>query len=242
MKKRGQASIFIVVGLIILIVASLTYVISKDIILSKLSQEPAVFSARAEPIRTHIQSCLEDTSKSAIGLIGLQGGNIEVSREEGLHVVIRDFYEDGKNTVLPLRLLEKNFDQFLVDNFPLCIKDEVIGYSLKKGKLTVDSNFKENEIIVNANYDIKAIREDVEISYKEFEYQVPVRIGYLHNIINEVVNEQVREPDLIHFSTLTSYDVNFLVMPLDEANYIIGVQDDKSKLDDKSYTFMFGMR
>ena len=59
---------------------------------------------------------------------------------------------------------------------------------------------------------------------------------------NPFVEEQIREPDIIHFATMNSYDVDFIVLPFSETNFIIGVNDVESIIDNRPYTFMFGMK
>ena len=81
LKKRGQISLFIIIGIIILLAFGLTFYIK-----SRASRtegiEPIVdkIPTQLYPIKTFIEQCIEKTATDAITLIGESGGYIDTSR------------------------------------------------------------------------------------------------------------------------------------------------------------------
>ncbi len=79
MKKRCQVTLFIIIGIVILVIVGLliyltTYVTKKGI--EKEITKSENIPLAVQPIKTYIETCLDKTAKDAIILIGKQGGYI----------------------------------------------------------------------------------------------------------------------------------------------------------------------
>ena len=68
--KRGQITIFIFVGIGILIVFSLIFYISGAKI-KKMENEVSYFSSKFQPIKTFVSSCVDKVSEEGLYFIGL---------------------------------------------------------------------------------------------------------------------------------------------------------------------------
>ncbi len=83
-KKRGQVTIFIVIGLILLLGIGIFYYIRTQIIEAEagiaLKQDEA--EGVALVVQNYVSTCLDETTKQAILLIGQQGGYINLSRTD----------------------------------------------------------------------------------------------------------------------------------------------------------------
>ncbi len=81
LKKRGQISIFIIIGIIILLASGLTfYIIART---NKTeSVEPIVekIPTQLYPIKTFIEQCIDKTATDAVILIGGSGGYTDISK------------------------------------------------------------------------------------------------------------------------------------------------------------------
>jgi uncharacterized membrane protein (Fun14 family) len=117
-KKRGQITIFIVIGIIVLIVFVLSlYFIST---ISKEKAETAAEKAAAIPlettaIRNYITSCLKDVSDKGAWIIAVHGGYID---PEGK--VDYSYYQGEKVPYLgptshTLNDTEREFSNYIVD-------------------------------------------------------------------------------------------------------------------------------
>ncbi len=81
LKKRGQISVFIIIGIIILLVFGLAFYIKSRA--SKTEEvEPIVEKIPTElyPIKVFIEQCIDKTATDAIILIGESGGYTDISR------------------------------------------------------------------------------------------------------------------------------------------------------------------
>ncbi|MBI5697254.1 MAG: hypothetical protein HZC29_01870, partial [Thaumarchaeota archaeon] len=83
-KKKGQATIFIILGLIILLTIGVIYYLKTQTTEAKLGialqQDSA--SGDAVVVQQYVSTCLNDISKRAVILLGQQGGYINLSRTD----------------------------------------------------------------------------------------------------------------------------------------------------------------
>ena len=79
MKKRGQLTIFVLLGLVILIIFAIVFFVSKessDVVLEKRINRIYGDFLRQSSIETFIQACMEQATKTGVALAALQGGRI----------------------------------------------------------------------------------------------------------------------------------------------------------------------
>lgn len=81
--KRGQVTLFIVIGLILLLAVGLTIYLysTKEIKTIEQAELPRIqqVPAEAEPIREYVKSCIEETAKDALRKLGDHGGYIDTA-------------------------------------------------------------------------------------------------------------------------------------------------------------------
>lgn len=72
-KKRAQVTIFIIIGIILLLSTVLViYLVSRQSV--KPLEEAIIVPESAKPVHEFITGCLEQTSKRGVALLGQQGG------------------------------------------------------------------------------------------------------------------------------------------------------------------------
>ncbi len=101
MKKRGQLTIFIILGIVLLFAFGFLFFVRNlffEAQLEKETQSKLQNVFQSESFKTYTSSCLDEVSKDAIMLIGKQGGNIY--EEQG------GIIEKDKN--LPIQIENKN--------------------------------------------------------------------------------------------------------------------------------------
>ena len=82
MNKKAQVSIFIIIGLVLLLsVGSYLYLNQTKETKRAEAQRPVIEKAPEEfaPVVNYVTNCLYDTAKTAIKLVGERGGNLDVA-------------------------------------------------------------------------------------------------------------------------------------------------------------------
>ena len=85
MNKRGQVTLFVIIG-IVLLVSGISVFFLKDYVLKsefeRQMERSLALPEKAAEVNTFVLSCIEDVTQEAVGLIGQQGGYIDVPKEE----------------------------------------------------------------------------------------------------------------------------------------------------------------
>src|SRR3989344_969987 len=89
--KRGQVTVFIILGIIIIAIIGVTYfVISQRA--EQVKKEAIFDQSKLQPLKDYVESCIEQEGLKALDLIGKQGGDID----PGLY----QYYFDNKISYL----------------------------------------------------------------------------------------------------------------------------------------------
>ena len=133
MKKRGQVTIFIIIGIVILItIVGIFYVI--DIITKSALQKEALkvgtVPQQIIPVRDFINTCVQETASNGINLLEGQGGYIELPEDDTQESLITPFTNklelfegsNQKNLIVPdmIKKLDDGFKK--IYRFPFWLR------------------------------------------------------------------------------------------------------------------------
>lgn len=94
-KKRGQVTVFIIVGIILLFsTALIVYIRSRAVEEIPAAQVPAAISevpAELQPLRDYVESCLRQTATDALTAIGAHGGYLGTTLDQALEYSLPTF-------------------------------------------------------------------------------------------------------------------------------------------------------
>ena len=190
MRKRGQVTIFIIIGILILgIVLGMVY-LSKYLAKGRLGveEEEAKESVlMASSVKMFVEGCLEKTAEDSLLLIGQQGGHYKLNQSnvlftefiptfsyinetEGELVFVRDtiyympyYYYLGGQFVPDEAFVRNELIQYVEDNFLECINN--FEYFKARG-----FQITEGEVIINVQLRDKKV-------YFELKYPISVLYG-----------------------------------------------------------------
>jgi|GEM_PF-3473174 len=82
LRKKSQITIFIILGVIILVVTSLFFIMKRETGIEQIEQAGEEVPLEVKPIQEFVQSCLYKTSKEAFIMLGQHGGYIDMFNED----------------------------------------------------------------------------------------------------------------------------------------------------------------
>ena len=106
MKKRGQITIFLILGLILIIVAGFIFYFNKSSARSQsaVSVAQSLDSSDTEIVKTYAESCIKNAAEDALfNRIGVQGGYIDSNNAPASASYLGDdvpYFTDGLNCVI----------------------------------------------------------------------------------------------------------------------------------------------
>ena len=204
MKKRGQVTLFIILGLVIIAVFGIL-VYYRNASLEQLDViKERKSSIQEEAITNYVESCLKTVSDEAVWRIGYFGGYTgydenyvyyEEFNGDVFHGYMVPYYLDSYRSVFPsLEEIKSNLFDFIVLRLDSCLnfnEFEEIGYTIEKP----DSEEILNKIRINLeSVDVKIVypltikKDDSVVKIENFRVEVPLRFGVLYKSAVTLVN------------------------------------------------------
>lgn len=199
MKLRGQLTIFIIIG--ILIVALVV-----GFFLIRNNKDDQQIGLQTDSITDFVQNCLEDTGKYSLYLVGLHGGYYISPEESTLFGVPYYSYENKIN--FPSKdKIESEISELVEDLLPACT-DEFKSFSdfdIDEGEIKVNTTIKEDYVFIQIEYPIRVIKGEETYLLKEFNTEIPVRLSILHDASKLILDYQIENPGKICLSCLSNF-------------------------------------
>ncbi|MAG47703.1 hypothetical protein CL617_03785 [archaeon] len=204
-KKRGQVTIFIILGIIIVAIIGVAYFLinqsAKDI-----RQDAKYDDSKLQPLKDYVESCIKFHGTEVINLLGRQGGSVD----PGLY----QYYFDSKVSYLChtdsftacfnrkpnlIGHMENEIKSYLENNLRFCIDFQQVkefGYNIDASdELTVSVSIGDANTIVNLDYPITIKKENTIIKENRFSETFNVPLGRLAEVALDGVEEEINVGD-----------------------------------------------
>ena len=206
MKERGQVTIFIILGIIIVIIIGLVYFLrirgEEENVIDE-SDERFV-SSQIEPIKTLVSECVKTESLKGLRLIGKQGGYYKPIKYEvvGDYNIAYGCYIRNGERINNLPLLEdvsKEFDDYMnsdttkeeidkcIDNFKF-FEDK--GLDINVGSMIVKSNIQFNKVGIIIQYPMTISKGQYSSNVDRMVSDIFIGLGKLHKVASDIINDE----------------------------------------------------
>ncbi len=201
MKKRGQVSVFIIIGVIALAAIILVF-FYRDKITSAIRQTPTnpqeYLDQQLQDIKKEIGRCVSSETDKAAILLMEKGGNFD--KEFGYVHYLNISYQvlcreiNATNTCLsePILVtdLQTKINNYLPNKIKSCIDFEAFrnkDYILTTGNLDTSVNIGEDNILVNLNIPVELKKDAYLAKENRFLYNLKIPLGDFVNLANKLV-------------------------------------------------------
>ena len=121
MQKRGQVTVFVIVGVVVLLAVGIVIYMTNDYSQSKI-EETIQTNPDIGAVNEFVQNCVDDIAKEAIVWIGATGGYYDTSEVPSLEGVA--LYLSEGNTLLPsLASLHTELQKYVDNELQFCINN-----------------------------------------------------------------------------------------------------------------------
>ena len=257
MKKRGQVTIFILLGiLIVALVLSFIFLRGKIHILP-VSEED--LSDELEVYKGHIENCLFEVGSEKIWTLGKQGGHLKQAQGtyrlfEGEKISYLCWNVEGKPTCRQRLLTQEAMETELA----LALKEEVLRtcldlkslqdfgltYTYDLSRFNVETDIGQDQVLISANLPMTISKGDLVLSQEKYSVTSGLPLGRLYETALEILNS---EASIGYFDT-TVYSVaktsttnkQYIVQkltPYPDKLYLVKIND--VPYEDREYLFQF---
>jgi len=199
--RKGQLTIMIILGLILLILVSVSlYVISRPQDITVALQEEVIFAKEIESIDSFITACLKDISYPLAVAIAENGGSLE-KRKERLYENKTYAYncaQEGSFGCVPLPIsrnsMEEELSGRIEEDFVDCLdltKFEDRQIRFQRGIVNVSVIIGAKHIFVKVKNPIRIRWRDFERTIEDFNSNVEFELGTLYDLMRLIMNKEV---------------------------------------------------
>ncbi len=175
MNKKAQLTIFIIIGVVLLMVLFISISLS-----NYRSDENQILSEEIRPINNFVESCLKYISENATWTLTRHGGQIS---------------ELVYDKIPELSQMESELSEYINANIDFCINDfEVFkkrGFIITQSNHIVETRINQEDITFTLIYPIKLQKQDsvTELDTFVFVYQ-GISLPYLRNAAIQILEEE----------------------------------------------------
>lgn len=261
-QKRGQVTLFIILGIILLILASLWFYSQRAAL-----PETGVEAPDAKKIQLFVEECVRQTAVPGAFLLGFQGGELYstlTGNEPDAEIVAKNLITqqrglpylmvNGRKTHTKTELLARvsqHFSTYLAQNLPACTDFTPFlrqGMFIDELPPSAETKIAADTLHFDVAYPLDVTQEEKNFQLNRFRAQIPSRLGTLINVADEMLDIITQNPakaNLPAFSRLNQqYDVRITVLPYNHEVTVYAVYDDDEKqhVDGAALVFWFAVR
>jgi len=240
MQKRGQVTVFIIVGIIILAVAagifyitSLTFEEAGD----EAYQEAQIITSHIE---VYLESCLEETTKTGLLFIAKQGAYYEPLIYKDFSYLQVPYYSIYGDYYFPeLTRVETELANYVEDNFYLCSNLSMFeeqGYNFTQTSYTVTPNIKTNSVDVQLDYPLKISKQSSETTLGILYAEIDTNFQEVHETAESLIELQknvsnsIPLGDILNSTNETEFQ--FVTVHLNDDTVLYNLYFESSGLDE----------
>ena len=247
--KRGQVTLFIILGILIVAVAGAAFYYKGEFLKSSLLSitKAEVFPENIQLLKDEVSSCYLKTAQEGLVLLGRQGGYIfppEGSLETGANII--SYAYDKKPNVPSLQTMAGELQEYVDLMLPLCLDFEL--YS----NLNVDEStpktvvsISEDNVKFSTNYPLLLTSGNDTFKISEpYSTTMDVKLGMLHDATAKIITKVAQKPDTVDPEYLLTLGMPISVVPYDKDTTVYLLRDAESKLPigDEPLVYMFATK
>lgn len=256
MMKRGQATVFIILGAIVLALIVLLYSFRENIVeeASKIEITRTIaMGEEAREVQADMEGCVKGVAELGLVVMGLQGGYATMGQKTrhtntGTRVDYVPYegtaylYFQGQKLVPTKESMEKQIINFTITNMAICEK-QYTDIDVTYGKMNGIAKVYDEKVSFEFDTDVKVRKGERESKIKTIDFQIPVRLGLIQKAASSIVSEQIKTSKTsVCMSCITRIaSENDLEIGIDRVgeDIIYTITDKKSKIGNMDYVFMF---
>jgi len=246
MPNKGQATIYMFLAIIIVVLTAILYDMSHQA--TEKKTEEAVAAGSIDPrvgINQFLQSCLKQTANTAVSILGYQGGwiypqsAVDSVSYDGFDVGVGGLY--GVDVFISKKDAESQISHYVMRHINDCAKGlapmKVQGASIKTGIPKATSKIGAKEVTVILDYQATIETMDRTYALSTISTTIPVRLGTILNDVGSVMAEQSRDEHYLPTGLMSTLPYKSQIIALGKDIKIYSFVDLSSTLFDRPYVF-----
>lgn len=220
MQKRGQVTVFIVVGIVILVVFGLVFALRGNILEQSFENEmnSIIVPQQLMPVKSYLDSCLKDVVSDGVRIIGEQGGYIDIPEDITYRSATNPFsnslqlfgdaevaywhYETAneieRQQIPTKKQMEAELEEYVDENFKDCFyfldsfEEEGFEIDLPKS-VNTEISIKDNVVQVKVLSEVLVSLKEVNKNINKHMVIVDSRLGEMYDLAVNVMEKENKD-------------------------------------------------
>lgn len=254
MKKRGQVTVFIILGIIILLLV-VAFISLKSFMTTqqaKVEEEKTQQAALAgESIKVYVESCIERTIRDAILENSFSGGYFILPEKSTTDLFdnIPYYFQNEQDLSLPDETIAIEIAKYVDEMLDFCLNDfrtfQEQGYEITKEKPKSEATLSPQKINVRTSLPITITIGTITKQISNFMVSVPTAEFY-QNILTarEIIKSQEKEEVCITcFSNLAlENELLINIFPSADNTYVFDIKDENYLINNENFRLRFALQ
>lgn len=239
--KKAQITIFVIIAIVIIAIVVIIFYLNKN------NLNNNTINPEIAPVYNYFEDCIKDSGMQSIKVIGLTGGNYK--SELKTDSSISYYLYDGEKNTPSKENIEEEIDSLTEYFTGLCVANlsSFPEYEIKVGNLSSKTNVNENNVELNVESPVSIIKGGRTYKIKDFKgIEIPIRLGYILNASDEIVNENLNHPGTLCVNCLyeisKKYGLTVSVHDFDLDKSLIILTDNQSKIYEDNFALVFAVK
>lgn len=240
MGKKAQLTLFLVIGLIMLVVAGFfIYLVSQKRLSVIETQEVPV---EIQPLQLHIEECLTATAEDAIFILGRYGGYTALKEP---YFTTEPFdtnylYFQGKNNSPSEEVMQKEIADYITTNLPLCVDfDAFPSFTISPADISSAITFARESVVITTEWPLSISQDEITWQLSRFRTTVPVRLWKYHRTMQKIIAEEMFNDNIVDAVYLLGMGMNIITSVYNNDTRVYLMYENQSMIDNRPYVYIF---
>ncbi len=213
LKKRGQVTVYIILGIIVIALFLITTYISDKNLLDKTNENIEI-NAQTLPVHIKVEECITNIAREGVNILGAQGGRINVENSVSLNPLVPFgnsldvfgngglnvpywFYRtsNGINTqdIPNVDDMELELETYIEENIISCYEDlkELDQYSVSyEGENNVNVEIQSTKVLASVQSPLIVTKDEVNSQLDLFSLVLDFPLGKLHSTAQDILEKE----------------------------------------------------
>jgi len=206
MNKRGQVTVFVIIGIVIVVAVFLVFYFLGDRFKRDTDVDIVFDESNVEPMIKLVEDCVSDEVVKGVEFVGLQGGYFDPPKYFELedYKLSYNCHKDESgvyvNRLPTLSRISQEIEEYLSSDRLNKIEECIDGFKFYKNqgykinyenidnmglKVTIGST-----IIVNVVYPVQVERGDFSSSFNSISFQIDSGLITAHSVATDIINDE----------------------------------------------------
>lgn len=243
--KRGQITLFVILGVIIIGAISLGLYFRQQIVSSQTLKEVAETSElppELESLREDIQECANTVSDEALYFVGQQGGYF-LAPDNSIQVedtAIAYGVQNGVKTLVSEDVFKSEVRSYIEAFLPGCVDySPYTDFGIFDQTPLTTVNLTDDGTNLEIDYKVSAQKgENAYNLFEPYEVELPLKVKNVYEASSKIADDIASSPEEFDIAKILSYGMDVQLENLGSNVIVVNVKD---RAVESNYEFQFGV-